>query len=145
MIAGWVVKRLAQVALAVIITCSAAGASATACIDAGDPGLHIFKGTLHVTIQGGPADKSPYTSNDSYSAYFLSVDEPVCLAGDDFVSPKELFRDIQLTVDDGPSAQTMLQSNGKTVAVATSEVYGAHTAHHRAPLVAHVVSIMALK
>jgi uncharacterized protein DUF4431 len=121
--------ELAVFALATLIDASAASAE---CLKANQDG-EVAEGTLALgTFED--ADERPE------KAFILTPSTPVCLSGPDEMDKVSSADTIHVYSSDEAVAQSLKQLVGKHVKV-TGNSFGAHTAHHHAPIVMEVSEI----
>src|SRR4029450_6616433 len=120
---------LAAFALATVIGASAASAE---CLQANQDGQ---------MAEGGLSLGSFGDANDSPErAYILTLSTPACLSGSDEMDKVSSTDAIQIYSSDEIVAQSLKQLVGKSVKV-KGNPFGAHTAHHHAPIVMEIAEI----
>jgi hypothetical protein len=94
------------------------------------------------TIIEGVLSEGTFTdANDQpEQAFILKPLVPTCLAGDDNVDESEKVGEIQIFSSDDAVAQTIKSHVGEDVFVQGTP-FGAHTAHHHAPIVMDITGI----
>ena len=73
-------------------------------------------------------------------AYILTLTTPACLSGGDEMDKVESADTIHIYSSDETVAQSLKQLVGKSVKV-KGDPFGAHTAHHHAPIVMEITEI----
>ena len=73
-------------------------------------------------------------------AFILKLPVPTCLAGDEQLPETEQVSTIHIYSSNGPVAQSIKGFVGKDVFVQGTP-FGAHTAHHHAPIVMDITAI----
>jgi hypothetical protein len=94
------------------------------------------------TIIEGVLSEGTFTdANDQpEQAFILTPLMPTCLAGDDNIDESEKVGKIQIFSSNGQMAQSIKNFVGKDVFVQGAP-FGAHTAHHHAPIVMDISGI----
>ena len=140
--AGW----LAALALIGLTVCLAPEANA-ACIDLKQANKLSFEGMLTYRIFAGPPNYEDVRKGDAPEpTYILTLTEPICASGDEFVDPNDKFDQVQIFPGSSDKAAQALSRDlrrlvGKRVAVEGASPFGAHTGHHHAPLVLPITRI----
>jgi hypothetical protein len=92
-------------------------------------------------IEGVLSERTFTDANDQpEQAFILTPLVPTCLAGDDNVDESEKVGEIQIFSSDDAVAQTIKSHVGEDVFVQGTP-FGAHTAHHHAPIVMDIAGI----
>jgi hypothetical protein len=92
-------------------------------------------------IEGVLAEKTFQDANDQpEQAFILTPLVPTCLAGDDNVDQNEKIGEIQIMSSNDTIAPKIKDFVGKDIFVQGSP-FGAHTAHHHAPIVMDITGI----
>ena len=90
--AGW----LAALALIGLTLCLAPEATA-ACIDLKQANKLSFEGILNYRIFAGPPNYEDVRKGDTPEpTYILTLTEPICASGDEFVDPRDKFDQVQI-------------------------------------------------
>lgn len=115
------------------------------CVNVGPGQQPTFIGRLAHRIFAGPPNYTDVRRGDQPApAYILHLERPICVTAenDDFL--KDVTTEtVHLLAIDRPDVEAQLRSLiGRTVAVTGTDGFGAHTAHHRAPLVLGVVTVV---
>jgi hypothetical protein len=141
--AGW----LAALALIGLTVCFAPEANA-ACIDLKQANKLSFEGMLTYRIFAGPPNYEDVRKGDAPEpTYILTLTEPICASGDEFVDPNDKFDQVQIFPGSSDKAAAHALSRdlrrlvGKRVVVEGASPFGAHTGHHHAPLVLPITRI----
>ena len=137
--------RLNVLFLAVFLSLVASLPARAACyeLQRGEP--RELTGSLGFRIFPGPPEYTDVQKGDTPEpAYVLTLDEPICLAGDDFADPDLMFREVQL-VSTEASAKKLAAAKGTIVTVLLGDRLAAHTGHHHRPLVAWVEDVFPVK
>jgi len=133
----------------IIVVGALASAAHAACVDIRDPQNLQFAGTLTYKIFAGPPNFEDVRKGDTPEpAYILLLDAPTCFFGDDFVEPDKLVNRVQLISLEGAAAQTYVEMRnlvGRRVWVVGKSAFGAHTAHHHAPVLVDVATVEILR
>lgn len=121
-----------------------AGAPAAAdCLDVRNP-VPPLEGRLVRAVLPGPPNWTDVSRGDAAeTTYVLTLKTPTCARGDEFLDGDVPIDRVQLFSSDGSMEATLERHAGRDVVVAVESAFGAHTRHHRAPLVATVVQIRA--
>src|ERR1700730_2567012 len=127
--------------LALILALSFSAASAhAACINVKEASSLSFQGALAYRIFAGPPNYEDVRKGDTPEpAYILTLNAPICAAGDEFLNPQQSFDKIQVYPAESDGAghalwRDLRQLVGKRVYVEGKSAFGAHTGHHHAPL-----------
>lgn len=135
--------------LTVFLAMAAAADSRAACIDLGPDGRKDLdlSGTLSRPVfPGSPGFTDVAQGDEPDPAYILTLDNPVCAVGDEFIKPDDRIETVHLVpTDDGAWFDDMNRYIGMHVVVGGREPYGAHTRYHRAPLLMMAVSVKPLE
>ena len=140
--AGW----LAVLLLIGLTFCLASEASA-ACIDLKQANNLSFEGILNYRIFAGPPNYEDVRKGDAPEpTYILTLPEPICASGDEFVDPSDKFNEVQIFPESSDKAAQALSRDlrrlvGKRVVVEGTSPFGAHTGHHHAPLMLPITRI----
>ena len=95
-------------------------------------------------IEGVVSEGTFTDANDQpEQAFILKLPVPTCLAGDENVDESEQIGEIQIYSSNDDLAGRIKDSVGHDVFV-QGKPFGAHTAHHHAPIVMEVLSITPL-
>lgn len=126
-------------ALALLVTGSA---WATPCYDLSKGEPRSLSGKLTYVVYPGPPNYESVQKGDTPEpAYILELASAICLQGDeDFADSAIQFSAVHLSSGKETSRQLKPLVN-KNVTVKLNDPFAAHTAHHRAPLVAGVTSV----
>ena len=102
----------------------------------------VFKSGQATTIIEGVLSEGTFTdANDQpEQAFILTPLMPTCLAGDDNIDESEKVGKIQIFSSNDQMAQSIKNFVGKDVFVQGAP-FGAHTAHHHAPIVMDISGI----
>jgi hypothetical protein len=118
---------------------SAPARSAASCIDVAKAEPIEVSGRLHHRsfsddeIQTGAIDQTP-----PESAYVLKLDKPTCFYGDEFLGGEVTVSEVHLMINAEDNNRLFAELHelvGKDITVAGKRGFGAHTRHHRAPVV----------
>ena len=120
---------LAAFALATVIGASAASAE---CLQANQDG-QMAEGVLSLGSFEDANDRPE-------KAYILTLSTPACLSGSDEMDKVSSTDAIPIYSSDEIVAQSLKQLVGKSVKV-KGNPFGAHTAHHHAPIVMEIAEI----
>src|SRR5260370_3283415 len=115
--------------------CINASANAS-CIDLKQTDTLSFEGTLNYRIFPGPPNYEDVRKGDTPEpTYILTLAEPICASGDEFVDPRDKFSQVQIFPESSGKAASALSRDlrrwvGKRVVVEGASPFGAHTGHH---------------
>lgn len=130
--------------LAAILFGAVDGAEAADCIDVRDPAALVFEGRLVDTVLPGPPGWTDVVKGDmAETVHILELKRPICVRGDEFLEGDVMVDRVQLFSADGSMEEALRKHAGRGVSVVAESAFGAHTRHHRAPLVASVLQIRA--
>ena len=123
-------KLMFSSACVFIWTMGVACAADAACIDVRQTDRLSFQGTLSHQIFPGPPNFEDVRKGDAREpAYILTLDAPICAAGDDSLDARESFDRIQLLSNDArpdPAlSRTLQRLVGKRVSVQGASAFGA--------------------
>lgn len=122
--------------LAIVPTASAK------CLDISDGRTLSLEGRLTHRVFPGPPNYQDVAKGDaSEPGYILQLAQPVCVSGDDFIDAGQAIRSVHL-IPSERTASLMQSLVGANVGVELADPFGAHTAHHRAPLLGTVRRIL---
>jgi hypothetical protein len=108
---------------------------------AGNPTVEVV-GTLDYEIFAGPPEYSDINRGDTPEvALILNLSTPLCAIGDGFLDGR-LVNKIHLI---NTIRYDIGKIRGVNVKVSIDEIYGSHTGHHHAPVLATIVSIQRLR
>jgi hypothetical protein len=116
--------RLGPVLSLICVTLGAASATHAACIDLKRKDVLSFDGTLSYRIFAGPPNYEDVRKGDTPEpAYILTLSEPICASGDEFIDPGDRFDRIQIFPESSDKAAPALSRDlrrwvGKRVVVA---------------------------
>jgi len=122
------------------LTLGLASAANATCLDLKQTNVLSFEGTLSYRIFAGPPNYEDVRKGDTPEpTYILTLAEPICASGDEFVDPRETFSQVQIFPESSDKAAPALSRDlrrwiGKRVIVEGASPFGAHTGHHHAPL-----------
>jgi Domain of unknown function (DUF4431) len=122
------------------LTLGLASAVNAACLDLKQTNVLSFEGTLNYRIFAGPPNYEDVRKGDTPEpTYILTLAEPICASGDEFVDPRDKFDQVQIFPESSDKAVPALSRDlrrwiGKRVVVEGASPFGAHTGHHHAPL-----------
>jgi hypothetical protein len=114
--------------------CLASEANA-ACIDLKQANNLSFEGILNYRIFAGPPNYEDVRKGDAPEpTYILTLPEPICASGDEFVDPSDKFNEVQIFPESSDKAAQALSRDlrrlvGKRVVVEGTSPFGAHTGH----------------
>ena len=135
-------RWVSLVALAVLGALPLAGAAQAACLDLAKGAPLQLEGLLAYHIFPGPPDYEDVSAGDEPEhVYILHLRQAVCAEGDDFIDPSTRISQVHLVSTD-ETQSPMRSLIGADVVVTLADPYGAHTAHHRAPLIGTVSAIV---
>jgi hypothetical protein len=132
-------RNLASLCASCVIACIPWQAAA-ACLDVRQSTGLIFEGFLAHHIFPGPPNYEDVRRGDQPEpAYILQLDQPVCATGDEFVNENKKIDRVQIYPGQESSTSRRLWKEmrrmvGQRVSVEGKSAFGAHTAHHHAPL-----------
>lgn len=133
-------RFLAIPAAILLLPFLASGATAT-CYDLAKGEPRELSGRLNYRIFAGPPGYEDVQKGDTPEpGYILKLPSPICLTGDDFADPENMFHEVQLVETDATAGQ-LARLKERDVSVALERPMAAHTGHHHRPLVAWVSSI----
>lgn len=123
-----------------VVVCGASGAYA-ACYDVSKGEPSELMGHLSHRVFAGPPNFEDVQKGDTPEpGYVLKLDRPICLTGDEFADPSDMFDEVQLVPDDGIERK-MASFRDTEVDVDLVNPMPAMTGHHHRPLVAWVKAI----
>lgn len=129
-------------ALATLALVVSAATASAACIDVANPISLVFEGRLTHQILPGPPNWSDVSKGDmAESTFILELTRPTCAKGDEFLEGDVAVDRVQVYSPVETIEATLRGLVGKTVVVVADSAFGAHTRHHRAPLVAEVARV----
>jgi len=137
----------APVLLLIGLTLGLASAANAACLDLKQTNVLSFEGTLNYRIFAGPPNYEDVRRGDTPEpTYILTLTEPICASGDEFVDPRDTFSQVQIFPESSGKAVPALARDlrrwvGKRVVVEGASPFGAHTGHHHAPLLLPITRI----
>ena len=137
----------APVLLLIGLTLGLASAANAACLDLKQTNVLSFEGTLNYRIFVGPPNYEDVRKGDTPEpTYILTLAEPICANGDEFVDPRDKFDQVQIFPESSDKAAPALSRDlrrwiGKRVVVEGASPFGAHTGHHHAPLMLPITRI----
>jgi len=124
-----------------------ASAAHAACLDLKQTNVLSLEGTLNYRIFAGPPNYEDVRKGDTPEpTYILTLAEPMCASGDEFLDPRDKFSQVQIFPESSDKAATALSRDlrrwiGKRVVVEGTSPFGAHTGHHHAPLMLPITRI----
>lgn len=117
-----------------------------ACLDLTQDNRLTFEGSLYFQVFGGPPYNGGVSKGDTPEpTYILKLDDPVCVAGDDFLDANEKVDQVQIFPgDDNATAlfKSLRRLVGRRVRVEGKSAFTAHTGHHHAPLLLPIASVI---
>jgi len=137
----------APVLLLIGLTLGLASAANAACLDLKQTNVLSFEGTLNYRIFAGPPNYEDVRKGGTPEpTYILTLTEPICASGDEFVDPRDTFSQVQIFPESSGKAVPALAKDlrrwvGKRVVVEGASPFGAHTGHHHAPLLLPITRI----
>ena len=133
-------KNFLFFALAILLTDAV---RALPCYDLSKGEPRLLSGKLTYVVYPGPPNYDSVLRGDTPEpAYILELTSVICLKGDDgFANPDERFRVVHLWSTSTEISRKLKSFVNKNVTVQLKEPFAAHTAHHRAPLVAGIMSV----
>jgi hypothetical protein len=141
-------RSLAPLCAACVIVCFPWHAAA-ACLDVRQGTGFVFEGVLAYRIFPGPPNYEDVRQGDRPEpAYILRLDQPVCATGDEFLDGNKKIDRVQIYPGKESSTSQNLPKEmrrmvGRRVSVEGKSPFGAHTAHHHAPLLLPIGRIAA--
>jgi hypothetical protein len=79
------------------LTLGLASAANAACLDLKQTNVLSFEGTLDYRIFAGPPNYEDVRKGDTPEpTYILTLAEPICASGDEFVDPRDKFSQVQM-------------------------------------------------
>ena len=129
------------------LTLGLASAANAACLDLKQTNALSLEGTLNYRIFAGPPNYEEVRKGDTPEpTYILTLAEPMCASGDEFVDPRDKFDQVQIFPESSGKAPPALSRDlrrwiGKRVVVEGASPFGAHTGHHHAPLMLPITRI----
>ena len=121
----------------------AAGSAGAACYDLSKSEPHSLTGLLSQRIFPGPPGFQDVRKGDTPEpGYLLQLPEAICLTGDEFADPANMFSEVQL-VETDKTASAMRALADHNVTVELTQPIAAMTGHNHRPLVAWVTNIVA--
>lgn len=117
----------------------------TSCFDAASDEPPTLVGVVESRLFAGPPNYEEITTGDVGELQFLlRLDEPLCARNDEFIADGELVSTIHIVPRTQAVFAQLRRSQGRSMVLSTDEIFGAHTGHHRAPLVAFVDRVLAV-
>lgn len=127
-----------------LILCVFPASSEAACLNLSDPSKLVFSGLLTQNVFPGPPNYESIEMGDSPStAFLLDLPDPVCVSGDEFISPDEQVATIHVFSGDAKVNEALARLADENVVVVAADAFGSHTGHHRARLVVDIQSVRA--
>jgi hypothetical protein len=129
------------------LTLGLASAANAAGLDLKQTNVLSLEGTLNYRIFAGPPNYEDVRKGDTPEpTYILTLAEPICASGDEFVDPRDKFSQVQIFPESSDKAASALSRDlrrwiGKRVVVEGASPFGAHTGHHHAPLMLPITRI----
>lgn len=121
--------------LAIQPTGSVAEPRAKECLDLRGTATAAVSGVLTTQLFAGPPNYESIAKGDAEEqGFLLELPGRMCADDGEFISPDESFDRVHVTAGDGVVLGVLKAAVGRTVTV-RGEAFGAHTGHHRAPLV----------
>lgn len=116
--------------------------NARGCVDASRPGTTVtMVGKLTVQLFAGPPNYESIADGDAEErAFILELPRSICFTDAEFADGSERFDRVHVSADDAALVAVLRAGVGRTVVV-SGEAFGAHTGHHRAPMVLFAKSI----
>ncbi len=115
------------------LTLGLASAANAACLDLRQTNVLSLEGTLNYRIFAGPPNYEDVRKGDTPEpTYILTLAEPICASGDEFVDPRDKFSQVQVFPESSDKAGTALSRDLRR---------WAHTGHHHAPLMLPITRI----
>src|SRR3977135_108948 len=130
--------RLAIVSTLYCVSC-VGGWATSVCVKGQEAKSLSFDVTLTYRIFAGPPNYEDVRKGDTPEpTYILTLPEPICASGDEFVDPSDKFNQVQIFPGSSDKAARALSRDlrrlvGKRVVVECTSPCGAHTGHHHAP------------
>ncbi|MDI1265721.1 MAG: DUF4431 domain-containing protein [bacterium] len=131
---------------AFVLTLMGSGAGA-ACINLQQGSGLTLEGVLTYRIFPGPPNYEDVRRGDTPEpAYIVKLDSPICITGDDFVDSNTKIDNVQVYPEDqgagnGQAFRDLRRLVGQRVQVEGKSAFGAHTAHHKAPLMLPITRV----
>jgi hypothetical protein len=129
--------------LSLLLIAAAPPPAARGCLDiSGEETEIALEGRLEELLYAGPPNYEDWRRGDAREgALILMLDRPICIDdGGDFADPAERFDRVHLYTGTDANWPRLRAGLGRRVHVRGSG-FGAHTGHHRAPLVVDVREI----
>ena len=134
-------SRFVAAAAAILLLSMAAKSALAGCYDLTKDEPHELSGRLSYRIFPGPPGFQDVEKGDTPEpGYLLKLPSPVCLQGDDFADPANMFDEVQLVETDATAGQ-LAKFRERQVTVKLERPMAAQTGHHHRPLVAWVSGI----
>ena len=115
------------------------GPSYAGCIPINSPDKLIFEGVLrHKIFPGAPNYEDVRKGDRAEPVYILELNDKICVAGDDFIDKGAQIRALQIYPAEAGEKRQWQGLVGTGVRIFGISAFGAHTVHHRAPLVVEV-------
>lgn len=134
-------------AVAVLMLPATGSGAGAACINLQQGGSLALEGVLTYRIFPGPPNYADVRRGDTPEpAYIVKLDSPICIAGDDFVDANTKIDNVQVYPEDqeagnGQMFRDLQRLVGRRVQVEGKSAFGAHTAHHKAPLMLPITRV----
>ncbi len=133
-------KLLIWFSTAAAATLLASNAQA-ACYDVSKKEPSSFIGHLTHRIFAGPPNFEDVQKGDTPEpGYVLKLDRPICIVGDEFADPSNMFDEVQLVPTESTEKE-MAKFRDSDVYVDVTDPMPAMTGHHHRPLLAWVKSV----
>jgi hypothetical protein len=134
-------KTLASLTFAIAVF----GASTVeaACFDVSKNQPTSLSGHLTYRIfAGSPNFRDVQKGDEPEPSYVLKLDKKICLTGDEFANPSNMFDEVQLMADKDLESK-LVRFRDTDVIVKLRDQGAGYTAHHHRPLLATVTAISA--
>ena len=125
-----------------------ASSAPAACLDLKRAQVFSFEGVLTYRIFPGPPNYADIRKGDRPEpTYILKLDQGTCATGDEFVDPNAMIDRVQIfPAFDSKNAKQLWRDlrrlKGSRVSVEGSDLFGAQTGHHHAPLVMGITAVV---
>jgi hypothetical protein len=135
--------------LVAMLICLGAWTSSSAwsaeCLDVAAGPIRISGRLNHKTFPNSAAAQPSINPKSGESAYVIELAAPRCFYGDEFLGGEVTISEVHLMVDAEEDYQLFSQLRalvGKDVSVSGKRAFGAHSRHHRAPVVVIARSVL---
>jgi len=133
---------LKALAFMLVVTGSVVSPARADCLDVNDRAALVFRGQLSFHVfPGSPNYEDVRKGDRAEPGFLLKLETPICVRGDDFIESDRSIGTLHVFSSDRNVDMNLKRLAGKQVVVNGANAFGAHTMHHRAPLVVEAASV----